>query len=825
MNIKAKNIVSVMASVAALSTIVCSPCNVSAMNYVGSPGDYFNQTANCIVSVNAYCITNNQYIDKAPLKIKDSTGKYLSFSYYGGSYSIVSYGGSELLYTDETGGITLDMPPGQYTIVADNSNGYSVCSSQVPFSILSGATSQNVDIEYKIDSGSLSVSCINANGDFISGCSVQVSDSFGNPVNFFSTGDNYTYITSSGKTTLPVGSGINISGFPAGNYYLTVSECPSGMEAEMNNYPVTINNGDYLSINVQMVTAKAGQLSIANLDSNGNIITGSGCSIVGPNNTILTFTKEEDGSYKYDVNGLVNTIPFENEDPVFIIGLPTGEEYTINEVNSSTGYVLADPQKVLIEDSETKQVILTAKKTTGSLTITVSDDVTNEKVQDFTYTISSALNNAPMYFSLKDAGQTSINTQQVYVYDENGSITAVKTSSQGIINIEGLPSGDIIIKCKESPVGYVTDSTDITKTITPNTTTLCDFTVSKSNVAIEVIDENESPVIDVPIEIYNSEGKIVMTGQTNAKGKILLTSVASGSYTYRLAGVPEGFSYTDDIKNFTISPTGTADGLAPIRIEKTKIQVSIGKQEGTNSLENAVFAIYDMAGNEVSRALTTSAGIATFSGIGYGEYVVKQISAPIGYTVSDKELSITINSTYKNEDVFNFAESEEEDSDSEEKSNQSSPRDPNSDKSSFTVGDIYFTIIGILVVAFVIVAAVSFVIKLKSQSPDGNSEPSDSPENKTPENQDEDTKPDETTQVAPIVFDNKEYIDDDGVKIFTPVAKTEPEPSPAPKSSELNLEGKSPEELREMEKQIRAMIAASSAESSATEKGEPESDE
>lgn len=858
MNIKAKKIASAIAVTAALSTFVYTPYNVAAMNYIGSYGDYFNQSSNCIVSVNAYCVTNNQYLDKAPIKIKDSYGRYLSFSYFGGSYSIVQSGGSELLYTDETGGITLDIPPGQYTIVAESANGYTISNTQVPFTIANGSTSQNVDVEYKLESGSLTVSCSTSEGDSLSGCSIQISDAFGNPVNFFAAGNNYTYKTSSGKTLIPINdNSITVSGFPAGTYYITVPECPSGMEPVMDNYPFTINNGDSISINIEMSVVKSGQLSISNIDASGNIVTGSACSIVGPDNTILTFTKDGNSTYKYDVNGLLNTIPFESEDPIFITGLPTGTEYTVNEVNTSAGYVLADPQKIQIDNDETKQVILTAKKTTGALTITVSDDVTNEKVEDFTYTITSAQSKTPMYFSLKDAGQNSINTQPVYVYNENGEITAVKTSSSGVINIEGLPSGDIIIKCKESPVGYVTDTSDITKTITPNSTTLCDFTVSKSNVAIEVIDENESPVIDVSIEIYNSDGKIVMTGQTNAKGKILLTSVAAGSYTYRLAGVPEGFSYTDEIKSFTISPTGIADGLTPIHLEKTKIQVSIGKQEGTNSLENAVFALYDVAGNEISRALTTSSGIATFSGIGYGEYVVKQISAPIGYSVSDKELPISITSTYQNEDVFDFSaddllsssETDNQDENVAEKNNKGS------NKKSFSVGDIYFLIIFILVIAFVVVAAVSFIIKLKSrpvtndENNDDNSSPNDNSNDIDREVKEQD--PPLKTQAHPIVFNDN--IDDDGVKIFTPAAKDFPAPkSELKKTSEesstplflrcsaqplkpdfetasednpiLDLEGKSPEELRMMEEQIKAIIA-NKKKSSSAEKGEPESNE
>lgn len=788
-----------MGVIATLSTIALAPISVSAMNNIGGYGSgYYSQSpANtmCDVSINAYCESSNSFIENAPCKIMDSSGNYLSFGKFQGIYSI-SQSGDEILYTDSSGGFTVELPAGQYTLVTDNVREYSALVSRIPFYVQNGSASKNVDIEYNRASGDVFLSLTDIDGNAIKGCSVQIEDAFGNLVNFFAVGNNYSYVASSGKTTVPINDAVvSLSAFPVGSYTLKVVEGPSGAEPAMERYPFDIISGETVPINVQFSPERTGQMSISNIDSSGAILTGSACSIVGEDNVILTFTKVSGSEYKYDPNGTVNTIVFETSDPLYITGLPLNVEYTINEINTSAGYVLSDPQKVVLNSEEISSVLLTAKKTTGSISITVSDDTTNDKVSDFAYTISLAATRTPMYFSLKDPALSS-----AYIYDEQGEITAVRTGQTGTITIEGLPAGEIIIQCKESPPGYVADITEISKTITPNITALCDLTVSKSNVAIEVVDENESPIIDVPVEIYNADGKIILTGQTNAKGKILLTNVAAGSYTYRLAGVPEGYSFIDDVKSFTITPSGVAEGLSEIRLERTKIQVSIGKQEGNNTLENAVFVLSDAAGNEISRVLTSSTGIATFSGIGYGDYTIKQITAPIGYTVSDKELKITIDKTYTNEGVFDFSGNgeivsslgNEQDDDSSD-----SPSHQDKKKSSLSVGDLYFIFIGVLVVCFVIVAAVSFIFKIKG-SKEKPAEAEDIPKI-------DESVSEPSSSPAPIVFttsDRPSEVDEEGVKIYTPPT------TKVPKPEDIDLSGKSPEELKKMEEQIRALIAS-----------------
>ena len=801
--IKNKPIKSIIGISAAVLVLSLMPVSAAAMNNVGGYGNnyYSSSPTNsiCSVSINAYCETSNSFIENAPCKIMDSSGQYLKFNRFAGIYNI-SQSGDEILYTDSSGGFTVELPSGQYTLVTDNVRDFSVLSSSIPFYIPSDTISKNVDIEYARASGDVLLSLSDADGNQVSGCTVQVEDAYGNLVNFFSVGNNYSYVESSGKTTIPINDAVvSLSEFPAGSYALKVVESPAGSSPAMERYPFDINGSESVSINVQFAPEKTGQMSISNIDFAGTILTGSACSIVGSDNVILTFTKVSGSEYKYDPNGVVNTIAFETSDPLYIVGLPLGVEYTVNEVNTSVGYVLSDPQKVTLDSEEPASVLLTAKKTTGSLSITVSDDTTNDKVSDFAYTISSAATGTPMYFSLKDS---ALNSSSTYVYDEQGEITAVKTGPVGAITIEGIPAGEIIIRCKESPSGYVTDTTEITKTITPNITALCDLTVSKSNVAIEVVDENESPIIDVPVEIYNADGKIVLNGSTNAKGKILLTNVAAGSYTYRLAGVPEGYSFIDDIKSFTITPSGVAEGLSEIRLERTKIQVSIGQQEGNNTLENAVFVLYDAAGNEISRVLTSSSGIATFTGVGYGDYTIKQITAPIGYKVSDKELSITIDKTYTNEGVFDFS-GDGEIASKEESSKENSAPDSAavSEKKSLSMGDIYFIFIGVLVVCFVIVAAVSFFFKVKNGKKEEESDDGET------ENQSESISEEDLAPAAPIVFaasSQPETVDDEGVKIYTPPTAKVPQPE------DISLSGKTPEELKRMEEQIRALIASHS---------------
>ena len=622
-----------------MTFIPCSVIPSLALNY-----------NTCIVSVTA--LKGNTHIPNVEYQIKDSSGQLLKFNSLYDVYSLAENGGgSSVIASDNYGEVEIDLPAGAYYICPLPSGKYTAEEESTYFVISDAISSKNINVFFEESSIPLFLSFESSSGDPITNCSFSLYDENMKVLNFFSVNGEYTLVDS-GKTVISsTGDATVIAGLPEGSYFLSFNSLPNGMSIPQDSFPITLSKGN--NDTTIKLADLVGDIVLTIKDSEGNAVKGSIISVVGTDSNILNFSQKSEMEYYYDPSGSFSTINVTTTEPILISGLPVNVEYTINETSPSSGFLTAQPVKVVVQSGDPSVVNIDAIKSTGMLSINVTDEVTGEPVEGATYSIVDSETNSPVFFSLKS---TDVNNS-AYVYDENGSLSAVTTGNIGIINIENMPARNYTIKAKETPAGYIIDSNTVEKTITANLTTVCDIILSKSNVAIAVYDENETPIMDVAVEIYDNSGTAILSSRTNAKGKILLTNVVSGTYTFRISSVPDGYSFDQGVQSFTIKPDGLADNLNPITLKKTTIKASIDAVSG-KSMDNAVFALYDDQGKEILRALTNSSGIATFSGVNKGSYTIKQISAPVGYTVSDKVISVVIDDSYLNDSVFSFGSEE-----------------------------------------------------------------------------------------------------------------------------------------------------------------------
>lgn len=812
----AKIIISIATAAIAGATLI--PVPTVAINQYG----YFDDSSisdYCTLNIST-CSKDNSYIPNVDFQIKDNYGNLLRFNSIYDIYSIASNGGgSTVISSDSYGEVTIELPAGAYYICPITSGQYTPIEEETYIYIQDGISSKNLDITFNNSNMSLFITFESDSGVPISGCSFSLYDSNMKQLSFFSVDGDYSLVESGKKIITANDSTIELKNLPEGNYHLIFNSMPDGMSIPDDSFPITLSNGN----NDTTITLanQIGSLLLSITDINNSPVKGSICSIVGADGNILNFTKVSDTEYYYDKNSTTANIEFLNTEPILITGLPagtSGAEYTINETTPAKGYLCANPVKVTVSGGDPTTANIAAIKSTGILSISVVDEVTEEPIAGATYTLIDAETKAPVYFSLKS---TEI-TNSAYIYDEEGSLTAVSTGDIGIINIENLPTKKFIIKNKENPTGYIIDSADIEKEITANCTTVCDFILSKSNVAITIYDENETPIIDVPVEIYDSNGTAILNGKTNAKGKILLTNIASGTYTYRIASVPEGYSYNGAVQSFTITPSGLAENLSPITLEKATIKVGINPLKSGDSLDNAVFVLYDERGNEVLRALTSNMGVATFSGVKYGNYTIKQISAPIGYTVSDKTVSVIVNETYTNQDIINFSESDEVSTTTsiiEDKEETTKP------KKAINWGGILWKVLIGLVIVGILVSCISAVVEsMDKKKKQGNKE-------------NENTKPDNISSKDDISTLSTSSNPQD-VKIYNPSPNSHPAedvkiyvPKPKQKKKisvdDIDISEVSKEDLIALQKKLQSAIGTNdhsdedlSKNTSSDEKGE-----
>ena len=149
------------------------------------------------------------------------------------------------------------------------------------------------------------------------------------------------------------------------------------------------------------------------------------------------------------------------------------------------------------------------------------------------------------------------------------------------------------------------------------------------------------------IEVLDAAGTIIYREETDKNGEIADIPVVPGTYTFRETYAPEGYALNVAEKTFTVADDGTVTGETEIRDEVTRVQLKKVDQEN-NPLTGAVFALLDEEGTVVQESTADETGLVTFSKFGYGNYTIRELSAPYGFHPSEEELTISVDGTWQN---------------------------------------------------------------------------------------------------------------------------------------------------------------------------------
>ena len=120
-----------------------------------------------------------------------------------------------------------------------------------------------------------------------------------------------------------------------------------------------------------------------------------------------------------------------------------------------------------------------------------------------------------------------------------------------------------------------------------------------------------------------------------------------GTYTFKETYAPSGYALNVAVKTFTVTADGKVTGDTVIRDELNKVMLKKTKQNG-EVLAGSVFGLFDSEGNKVQEATSAADGSVLFQQIAYGEYTIREISAPYGYHPAVEEWTVTIDGAYLN---------------------------------------------------------------------------------------------------------------------------------------------------------------------------------
>lgn len=406
---------------------------------------------------------------------------------------------------------------------------------------------------------------------------------------------------------------ISIEGLPIGEY--TVKEIGSKLTigyvlSEEQTAVVATDEITEMTINNKL---QRGDLKIVKTFESKDIpIAGVKFTVTGRSVTGIPFNQE----FVTDENG-----------EIFIEGLPIGV-YRVQEIGSdlTEGYVLSKAQTVFIAQDKVAEVEINNKLQRGDLRIIKTFEGKSTPIEGVKFTVSGV-------------SVAGIEFYGEFTTDENGEIF-----------IEGLPIGDY--KVQEIPsdltIGYVL-SEEQTAVIAADEVTEMAILNKLQRGSLKIVKTFEGITTPIAGVKFTVTGKTVIGDDffgeyvTDENGEILIENLVVGEYKVNEIGsdLTEGYVLSDE-QNAVVA----ADEITEMQINNKIIRgnVKIRKIDSAtgNPLADAKFGLYTKDGKLFAEAVSNADGYAIFNDVPYGEYDLKELSAPNGYKKSDRTWNVSI---------------------------------------------------------------------------------------------------------------------------------------------------------------------------------------
>lgn len=340
------------------------------------------------------------------------------------------------------------------------------------------------------------------------------------------------------------------------------------------------------------------------------------------------------------------------------ISLAPGE-YTLSEVAAAEGYAIPlNGWGFTVKEGTVQQVTNTSEVTEwsfndglltltlknsriyGGLTIEKTDGKDGGALAGAEFTISGS-DGTPLTF-IKNNGRYEAATGE-------GASSTIATDANGTAHITGLKFGNYAVTETKAPEGYVLKgdrhSIAISRQQTEVTLRLKnDKAMYKVTAIKQDAGENGKLLVGAEFTLYSAEGAVVAKAVTGYDGTAVF-EVPEGDYKLAETRAPAGYQLSGDfVREITVNAVQGAVGEFKYTFnnEKTSYSIEIHKHDSEDKqkkLAGAEFAVTDSRG--FTKTVTTDAsGKASITELPYDDYTIREIKAPKGYALSDKEYSV-----------------------------------------------------------------------------------------------------------------------------------------------------------------------------------------
>ncbi|WP_141548929.1 MSCRAMM family protein, partial [Bacillus wiedmannii] len=414
---------------------------------------------------------------------------------------------------------------------------------------------------------------------------------------------------------------------PLGEYTVKETKAPEGYKLSNKEWKVTIQNEKEV-VKVEAENERIlGSLQIIKTDDKDQAKRLAGAE----------FTLK-------DVKGNVvkEGITTDKSGIVKVDGLVPGE-YTLEETKAPEGYEL------------TKQVIHVT--------------VDGEKVIDVKVTNSKSLGQFEIVKVDAEDKTKVLSDAEFEVYKDGKKVETLRTDKTGKVISQKLEPGTYTLKETKAPQGYKLLKEEIEVVVEANKVVQVQVENAKELGSLQVIkkDAESGKVLEgAEFKLKNETGQVVGEAKTtNKDGVVTFENLVPGKYTLEETKAPEGYKALE----VTVEVNIVANEVAKREVLNEKVkeeitgQLEITKVDANDTgktLAGAVFEIWK-DGTKIDTLTTNKNGKAISKKLEPGDYILKEVHAPEGYKLSDKEIKFKISNEkveVKNLEITNEKEQE-----------------------------------------------------------------------------------------------------------------------------------------------------------------------